>query len=108
MDRIAYSYGCVMALLPGSVANKIREFGASIPAEDLYDDGSGEHGRESEIHVTVKYGLHDPNPENVREGLEWQDMAYATLGKVDAFHNDDYVVLKINVSSAGMADGHDE
>ena len=49
----AYSYGCVMAVLPEPLAEKVRGFAALIPDEDLYDDGSGEHGREDQPHVTV-------------------------------------------------------
>ena len=40
------------------VAKRVMAFADLIPDEDLWDDGSGENGREDMPHCTVKYGLH--------------------------------------------------
>jgi len=91
-----------MAVLPKPLADKVRGFAALIPDEDLYDDGSGEHGREEEPHVTVKYGLHTDQPGRVRAVLENNPPCRLTLGRMDAFHNEKYVVLKLEVNSPDL------
>ena len=65
MRREAYSYSCVMARLPEPLASMIREIAEEIPDSLVHDDGSNEQGREDEPHVTVKYGLHTEDPEEV-------------------------------------------
>jgi 2'-5' RNA ligase len=96
---VAYSYGCVMAELPEHLAEKVKNYASLIPDEDIYEDGSGEHGREEQPHVTVKYGLHTDNPEEVKTVLSDQPPATINLGGMSAFHNDKYVVLKLDVDS---------
>jgi len=95
----AYSYGCLMAMLPDSVAQRVRDFASLIPDEDIYDDGSGEHGREDLPHVTVKYGFHTEDGEEVKTGLEGRYAAHATLLGMTAFENDKFTVLKMDVKS---------
>ena len=98
----AYSYGCVMADVPEPLASRIREFGESIPDADIYDDGSGEYGREKEVHCTVKYGLHTDDPKEVSAVLSQEPPAIIRLGGMSAFHNDKYVVLKLDVQSPDL------
>jgi len=98
----AYSYGCVMAVLPEPLAEKVRGFAALIPDEDLFDDGSGEKGREDMSHVTVKYGLHTDKVKEVRDVIGGQPPATLTLGRMSVFHNDDNVVLKLDVESPDL------
>lgn len=98
----AYSYGCVMADLPDDIAKKVMAFAALIPDEDIYDDGSGEHGREDEPHVTVKYGLHTDDPKEVEAVLGNEPPVKIQLGGMSAFHNEKYVVLKLDVRSSDL------
>jgi 2'-5' RNA ligase len=98
----AYSYGCVMAVLPEPLAEKVRGFAALIPDEDLHEDDEGEQGREDMPHVTVKYGLHTDKVKEVRDVLGDQPPVKLTLGRMSAFHNDDYVVLKLEVDSPDL------
>jgi len=97
--RLAYSYGCVMAKLPHYVADKIIEFGRSIPNEDIFDDEDGEKGRENEPHITVKYGIHTDYVGDIHMALNDQEKAYATLGKASLFENDEFDVLKLDLTS---------
>jgi len=91
-----------MAVLPESVASKIRDFGKLIPDEDLWDDGSGENGREEQIHCTVKYGLHTEDPKDVEALLGDQPPATLRLLGMSAFHNEPNVVLKLDVASPDL------
>ena len=42
-----------MAKIPESLAKKVRDFGKAIPDDRIFDDGTGEKGRQKEIHITV-------------------------------------------------------
>ena len=101
-EILSYSYGCVMAVLPDELAKRIMDFGKSIADADIYDDEDGEKGREDMPHVTVKYGLHTDNPDAVKAILNGHAPAKIKLGKMSAFHNDDFVVLKIEVDSPDL------
>jgi 2'-5' RNA ligase len=103
MNFTAYSYSCLMAVLPPEVARRIRAFSFAIPDSDIYEIDDEEHGRPSEMHVTVKYGIHTPDPDEVRAILSGMDMAKATLRGITAFHNEDCVVLKVDVDSDDLA-----
>lgn len=88
-----------MAELPEHLAQKVRDYAALIPDDDVFEDGSGEHGREDQPHATVKYGLHTDNPDEVKSVLADQPPATIKLGGMSAFHNEKYVVLKLDVDS---------
>jgi len=88
-----------MAMLPEPIANRITSFGHLIPKEDLYDDGSGEHGVEEHCHITVKYGLHTDDGEYVAGKLQGQEVAHATLGRMSVFENEKFTVLKVDIAS---------
>lgn len=98
----AYSYGCVMAMMPFELAERLRAYASLIPDEAIYDDGSGEHGREQEPHVTVKYGIHTDDGEEVAAVLAGAGEVRATLGKMTAFENEKYSVLKIDIESPDL------
>jgi len=66
--------------LPPAAATKIRELAASIPDTDLAADG-----RESTPHVTVKYGLHTRDVEEVRSLLANERPVTVTLGRTSHF-----------------------
>lgn len=97
----------------GSPIPRLKELAASIPDEDLAEDG-----RESEYHVTVKYGLHADDPEDVRRvvrkwlasrrGMQGGMSVTAMLAKVSIFPakeastqrgGDQHDVVKVDVES---------
>ena len=96
----AYSYGCVMAELPKELADKVMAFSALIPDEDVF--GDDEKGREDQIHVTVKYGLHTDDPKKVEEVVSGYPAVTIELGGMSVFHNEDNVVLKLDVRSPDL------
>jgi 2'-5' RNA ligase len=100
---LAYSYGCIMAPIPEPVASRIRAVADAIPDEFIYDDGSGEKGREENIHITVKYGLHTSDPDEVLDKVSGWPPFQVTLGRTSIFHGDeDYAVLKLGVQSRDL------
>lgn len=86
--------------LDGGTADALRRLGKRIPDAHLADDG-----RESEPHVTVKYGLHAADPDAVRRVLEGHRPIKLKLGKTSLFppnKEDGYEVVKIDVDSADL------
>lgn len=103
MNRKAYSYSCLIAKIPESLAQKVRDFGASIPNEDIYQDNTGERGRQEEIHITIKYGIHTTDVAEVLDVVEKTKPLKVKLGKTTIFWVGDSVVLKISVQSSDLA-----
>lgn len=83
--------------LPKALAKKIKAVAAVIPDEDLADDG-----RETNPHITVRYGLHTGNAEDVRKVLAGQEPVVVTLSKTSLFESDEYDVVKVDVEGAGL------
>ena len=102
MNRKAYSYSCLMAKIPKSLADKIRGFGASIPDDCIYQDKTGERGRQDEIHITVKYGIHTTDVVEVLDLVEKTKPLKVKLGKTSIFWVNDSIVLKISVQSQDL------
>lgn len=96
--RLSYSYGCVMGRLPEPLASGVRDIAARIPDEYIYQDDKGESGREDEPHVTVKYGLHTDDPQEVADVIGYYGPVSGELRGMSAFVNDN-VVLKMGVQS---------
>jgi len=100
---LAHSYSCLMAVLPDDAADRLRQFGLSIPNDCIYQDESGDKGREGQFHVTIKYGIHTKDPEEVKEAIvPLLKPLGARLGKVTVFNGDEYVVLKVSVQSEDL------
>jgi N12 class adenine-specific DNA methylase/2'-5' RNA ligase len=92
-----HEYSSTQVNLPPATAQAIQQLGARIPDEHLAEDG-----RETEPHITVKYGLHGDNVEGVRRALADEPPITATLGKTSLFQNDDADVLKADVESPDL------
>jgi broad specificity phosphatase PhoE/2'-5' RNA ligase len=93
----AHEFSSTQVQLPPDVANPLMQYGDQIPDQDLAGDG-----RESEPHITVKYGLHGADPDAVAELLRSEPPITATLGRASLFRNDDAHVLKVDVDSTDL------
>ena len=83
---------------PGRAADILRKMQASIQPSDL-----GPDGKESDLHITAKYGLHFQTPtKRLREALSTFGSVTATLGKTSLFKNKDADVLKVDVDSPDL------
>jgi len=96
-----YKFASTQINLPGPYAEEIIELGRSlIPEEDL--DG---RGRETEPHVTVKYGVHE-NEQRLRMALENHEPIEILLGPVETFepseHSDGAAPVVIKVISGDL------
>ena len=100
--REAYSYGCLLARFPDPVRSEMIKMAKGIPDDDVFEDEDGEFGREDNPHVTVKYGIHTKDVEDVKKALRGWAPVRVKLGKPSVFKNDDFTVLKLNVSGSEL------
>lgn len=86
--------------LPSDAAALQKKAAAEIPSKELAEDG-----RESDAHITVKYGLHTENAADVQALLANEPPIRATIGKVSIFpakEGADYDVVKMDVDSPDL------
>lgn len=85
-------------LLPDDLSKAILDLSNRIP-----DDVLTHSGRESTPHITVKYGLHEMDPEVIRQAVENYGPVNVKLGKTSVFPADEtqggYDVVKVDVDS---------
>jgi 2'-5' RNA ligase len=99
----AHEFASTQANLSGPVADKVKQESLRIPDFVLAEDG-----RESQPHVTVKYGLHDDSPaaiEKIREVLSREHPVRARLGETSIFpakNASGSDVVKVDVESPDL------
>ena len=95
------SYSSTQVNLPDKYAARAREAAAGIPDSELADKG-----RETEFHITAKYGLDDDEPTNVKKLLEGEGPISARIGKISVFPASEtggkYDVVKLDVASPDL------
>lgn len=92
--------GCLMAMLSKNDSNLIVEFGKKlIKDENLYVENN-EYGRETEGHITIRYGfIEDLNELQIRQLLKGQKSFVVELIGLNKFDSDpkyDVAVFKAN------------
>lgn len=105
---VSYDYSSVQFDLPKTLAEKVISWGRkNIPDSDLYVEEK-KFGRENEIHVTVKYGLHTTDIRKVEKKLEGVKPFSISLGKVSRFvpSDGDFDVVKLEVDGDELSDIH--
>lgn len=77
-----HKFSSTQVNIPEKDAAEITDLGKQlIPDKDI----APEHGREEQPHVTVKFGLHGNDPEEVRKIIENEPPIKLTLGKIKVF-----------------------
>jgi 2'-5' RNA ligase len=105
MKKPRHEYSSTQVNLPKDFAAKIIRWGKEhVPQEDVFrDPNDPSFGRETEIHVTVLYGLIDSSPDEVREFVAGQEQFDVTLGKVNVFDtHGQFDVVKIDAQGEGL------
>lgn len=96
-EKQAHDYSTTQVNLPESIAGPVRKAGADIPDAQLAEDG-----RETEPHVTVKYGLTGEDSVPVTEAVAGHGPVTVKLGKASVFHTPEADVLKVDVDSPDL------
>lgn len=93
--------------LPVATAEPFKEFARQIPDSEVYhradETGRDDFGIETEPHITVLYGLTEHTPEPIRRIAASQGPITVTLGKLSIFEQDEYDVLKVDVTGDDSA-----
>lgn len=95
-----YDYSSTQVEFDKDDTDRILKFAhAFVDEADLAEDGY-----ETVPHITVKYGLHTGNANEVRRVLRGQAPVRAVLGKTSIFEPEgkDYDVVKLDVESKGL------
>ena len=91
-------YSSTQVNLPDDAAASVKQAAAKIADEDLAPDG-----REDQPHITVKYGLHTEDAEEVRKIVESEPPITAKLGKTSLFPDrGDGEVVKVDIESEDL------
>ncbi len=98
--------GWMAVRFPKQIANKIQKWGKdNIPSNILYT--KEDHGRETDIHVTIMYGICSDEVELVKEILKDFKSVKIKLGKVGFFKkSDDFDVVIIKIESNDLREIH--
>jgi 2'-5' RNA ligase len=98
LEKTEHKFCSTHVKLPADLTAKINNWSAkTIADEDLAPDG-----RETDLHVTVLYGLHDNDPDQVREVLAGETPVELTLAKTSLFANPEHDVVKLSVVSPDL------
>lgn len=100
-EGVAYKYSCLMWFVPEFYSDLINSWGKlNIPDDKLYIDPLDPAlGREDEIHLTIKYGLHTKNPEDVKKIVSNFPSFPVSFGKISKFNSEAYDVIKMEIIS---------
>lgn len=98
-------FGCVMVFFDYD-KKEWEKLTDQIDKEDLYTpDGEKGYGLEDNPHATILYGLHtDIKDSTIKEMCDDISKPNLKLGKVSAFKNDDFDVLKFEVEGDEIHD----
>jgi len=102
----ARKFSCVMAPASPDIVDAVQQFSRMFITDDkLYTDPEDPEGfgREDEVHVTVKFGLHekDPSPELLKI-IEQTEPFEIEVGAISLFENEKFDVVKFDISGEGL------
>ena len=99
-------YSCLMAPAPPKLTDAVIRWGQMFVQDDeLYTDPQDPdgYGREDEVHVTVKFGLHDAEPsKELLRIIEATQPFEIEVGPCTLFENEKYDVVKFDVDGDGL------
>lgn len=100
MQNTKYDYSSIHVEIPSLLSNDIIAWGReTITDNEIFvSQQEPTFGREDEIHVTILYGLHDENPEEVKKILAKEKSIKVRLGVTKIFSNPlkfDVVVIRV-------------
>ena len=106
--NVDYEFSSTQIDLSADLVKRLKNWGTKhIATEDVYTEEK-KYGREDEIHVTIKYGLHTANAEDVKNVLKNFGSFDITLGNISRFAppSKEYDVVKLEIESQRLHDLH--
>jgi len=106
IKRASFDHSSTQINLPPNIAEKVIGWGKEVISDaDIYTEtGERTYGRETEIHCTVKFGLHTIDPDDIKNKVSGFGSFNIELGEVSRFTPADkpYDVVKIAVEGDGL------
>ena len=105
---VNYDYSSVQFDMPKTLTDQILSWGKkNISNSDLFTE-ENKYGRENEIHVTVKYGLHTADVRKIEKVVNGFGSFSIRLGSISRFvpSDKDYDVVKIEVDGEELFELH--
>lgn len=102
---LEHKYSSTQINLPENLEKKIMEWSQkNIQLEDLFvEKDSDDKGRETNLHVTVKYGLEAETPSEALVSIAKETLPFkVALGTISLFEQEDHDVVKLDVTSPGL------
>lgn len=98
LNEATYDFSSVQLDIFGDVHDKMMKF--DIAEEDLYNEAdTDQYGKEETPHITIRYGLHTIDNEEVKNVLANSESLSVTFDDVALFENEKFDVVKINIIS---------
>lgn len=99
-------FSCVMTYASPDIVDAVRAFSRMFITDDkLYKDPEDPDGfgREDEVHVTVKFGLHEKEPgPDLLKIIEQTEPFEIEVGPISLFENEKFDVVKFDISGEGL------
>jgi 2'-5' RNA ligase len=94
-------FGCLMAYVSTASISRILEFGKRLITDSiLYEVPGEEYGRESEPHVTIKFGFStDLTDADVKKIIGDTKKFSVTAEGLSTFNNDKFQVVKFDIKN---------
>lgn len=93
------SFSSTQVQVPQSLRDDIFLFATRIPSSEVCEAAGG---KETDLHVTVKYGIHSSSPEEMQQLLSDVGVLSVPLGETSFFSTEEYDVLFIKVLSGDL------
>lgn len=104
-----YKYSSTQVDFPEEIAEQVENFSKTIPDKHIYEEEDNDsYGREDEIHTTVLYGIHDEDPEAVKNLIKDIKPFIVKMGEISFFESDNYNVMKIDIISDELHELHEK
>lgn len=101
LEKTEHEFSSTQVDLPKSLSQKIAKWGKDFIDEDDIDPTEGRQNQ-NDIHVTILYGLHTDNPDDVRNTLKGAKPFEIILGKTSVFECEKYDVVKLDIESKDL------
>ena len=87
-----HDFGSTHLLLTGELRERVLEMASRIDDDDLH-----EKGREDDPHITIKFGLHTSDADEVAEIVKGFGDIEVVFGATSLFQSDEFDVVKVDV-----------
>lgn len=98
--KTTYDYSSLLFEVPDKLTDNIISWGFdNVPNSSVfYDPKDAGFGREDDIHITLIYGLHTNDPEEVAGLFKYEKPFKCSLGEISVFENNkkfDVLIIKV-------------